>query len=207
MTDEELKTWLSTPCADSDIKPNSDGSEYIPIGIIENKLDKFDSWGTSNFKFQIFKTSNYWFASGSVELLVVNNKKSKTINGAVTYSIGRRDSNMDYEATVLSFCIANAAKKLGKQFGRHLNGRLEKGETAFPIILVDKRDTATDPDYAKVLEQLTNATTREDALEIREKSEYKYKLSSHPEAVNIINAKPLKNNNNGQNKENSVVGS
>lgn len=100
----------------------------------------------------------------------------------------------------------SAAKQLGAFFGLNLNRTLENLDF-IPTIQVDKRDSATDPDYAKVLEQLTNATTREEALEIREKSEYKYKLSSHPEAVNIINSKPLKNNNNGQNKESSIIGS
>lgn len=146
MTKEEYILWLDKPCSDDDIKANGDGSKFIPIGIIETKLDKFDSWDTTNFKTQIFKTSKFWFASGSVELIVCYAGMRRTMTGAATYPISSKDNNMDYEATILSYCISNAAKKLGKQFGRHLNGRLEKGETAISVIQVEKFEDIPDID-------------------------------------------------------------
>ncbi len=48
-----------------------------------------------------------------------------------------QDTNQDYSATALSFCIANAAKKLGNRFGRSLNGRLTKGDV-LPVIQTEK---------------------------------------------------------------------
>lgn len=154
----EFKAWLATECPTDEIRyldeEKKEGA-YIPIGIIEEKLDKFDEWGTENFVFSLDRTGNIWFASGSVSLYVVIRDDApngepdhckRVVNGAVTFPISSKDENMDFAGTVLSLCIANASKKLGKQFGRHLNGRLDTGEhmPTIDMTFERERDSALD---------------------------------------------------------------
>jgi hypothetical protein len=130
-----IKEWLDTPCKDEELSYIKDGDRdiaYIPIGIIERILDEKFEWDTSDFKFSIAKTGSFWFATGSV-LLTVRNSGSyiRSITGAATIRISSKDENMHYEATVLSLAISNAASRLGRRFGRHLNDRMVTGETSF----------------------------------------------------------------------------
>lgn len=179
-----VKEWLATPCTEDEVATLDDGAEYIPIGILEGILDDAPSpvewWGTEGFRFSIFKTASYWFASGSVELVLMFNDGSKrSMQGACTMNISSADTNMDYEATILSFCVANAAKKLGKRFGRHLNGRMEKGETAVkltpsPEALQTEEEISNS--FAKVKEYLQAIVHQKDAEEYLNKTEFRYNV-------------------------------
>jgi hypothetical protein len=139
-----LKEWLDTPCKESEIAYLDENRTiaYIPIGIIEKILDDvrdFDcEWSTTNFRATAFKSVNTTFVSGSIELLITMFKEHGEVRiisrvGAATLPIYTKDDNQDYEGTILSLALSNAAKKLGRRFGRHLNGRMEAGETAIQI--------------------------------------------------------------------------
>lgn len=196
---KSLKEWLSQPCKESDVRylqPDSKDPDkraaYIPIGIIENTLDEFDSWDTYNFSGGIVKAGNFWFYDASVLLEVKFKAKVIKRTGAVTFQISSQDSNMDFAATALSFCIANAAKKLGKKFGRHLNGRLNTGETGLPIINVDKvheHDDLNNAAYEELLVKLNGFEYKEDAEAYLKTTDWKYYVP----AKNVINLKPNKN--------------
>lgn len=166
------------------------GAEYIPIGKIEQDLDEFsgNEWGTSGFKFQMIRNGNYWFADASVVL----NVKGREMVGAVTFPISSRDDNMDYSGTALSFCIANAAKKLGIKFGRGLNGRLSKGETGVPIVQVkediDHADEKTDQEFEDLKLKLSSFEFYEDAKEYLDTTSFKHTM----EAKIIVNNKKRK---------------
>lgn len=166
----DVEAWLKLPCDPSEIKKTPDGAEYIPIGIIEEKLDTFDVWTTSNENFEIVRASNFYIATGSVELTVsyIKGKDRLTITrvGACSMVVSSRDSNTDFEGTVLSYCLSNAAKKLGKQFGRHLNGRLDKGETSgLPTIQYQTgKDDKDDKEWEDFKVQLQNFPNKVDAL-------------------------------------------
>jgi hypothetical protein len=143
-----LKEWLDTPCKESEIAYLDENRTiaYIPIGIIESIWDEinflepkpFFVWSMNNFKFNTFKSVNTTFASGSVEIEVSmihstgTSPVMKRIGGA-TIPIFTKDENQDYEGTILSLAVSNASKKFGRRFGRHLNGRMEVGETAIQI--------------------------------------------------------------------------
>jgi hypothetical protein len=146
-----IREWLNEAPPPEIIAKLKDGDrevEYIPIGQVENMLDEAFDWHTENFKFQIVKTGNYWFATGSIQLRISASpipnlpfpviKWERLLTGAATIIISSKDDNMHYESTVLSLATANAAQKLGKRFGRELNGRMEVGETSF----VNKTDEA-----------------------------------------------------------------
>jgi hypothetical protein len=110
---------------------NYDGSEFIPILIIERLLTELDAgWGTENFKFRILSFENKTYISSSVELVISYGGKTRRLVGAASYELTTREG-MDAltlenaEPTSLSESIKNAAKKLGKRFGSELNGRYD----------------------------------------------------------------------------------
>lgn len=194
---EDLKKWLSDPCKESDVrylepenKKEEDRAAYIPIGIIENTLDEFDSWDTYDFKGLIYKASNYWFYDASVILEVTHSGIKIRKSGAVTFPISSQDTNMDFSATALSYCIANAAKKLGKKFGRHLNGRLNKGETGLPIIKIQKKfePETINAEYEELVLKLNDFEFKEEAEEFLNTTSFKWYLP----AKTLVNSKPNK---------------
>lgn len=135
-----LKEWLDTPCKEDEVAclDAEKTIEYIPIGIVEKILDEAGYWGTSDFKFSTYKSVNTTFASGSIVLTIGwYNPNGDLLEwkrvGAATIPIFTTDENKDYEGTVLSLALSNAAKKFGRRLGRHLNGRMEVGETAIQI--------------------------------------------------------------------------
>lgn len=199
---KDIKKWLETPCPQTEIRyvdeENKKGA-YIPIGIVEQNLDEFDEWGTEDFVAYMQKVERKWMASGSVKLYIVQDGKKVTRHGAASFVIHGNTDNEDFEATLLSFCITNAAKKLGKRFGRHLNGRLEKGEPAPTIDLKAQRllDEAIDrvneagsedeiknlfdnifPQYQKIREFIVAVSNRKHILKIKESQNANHELSN-----------------------------
>lgn len=165
------------------------GAEYIPIGQIEQELDEYsgNDWGTYDFKFQMLKNGSYWFADASVIL----NVGGRAMVGAVTFPISSRDENMDYSGTALSFCIANAAKKLGIRFGRGLNGRLDKGETAVPIKQLKSEFEANekaDQEFEELKKSLAEYEYYEEAKDHLDRTSFKHTM----EAKIIVNNKKRK---------------
>lgn len=170
------------------VKKLPDGAEYIPIGQIEQTLDElFEDWSTGDFKFQVLKAGNFWFADASCILYVGN----RHMQGAVTFQISSKDNNMDFSATALSFCISNAAKRLGIRFGRALNGRIDAGETSIPVIQTKE---AIDINVNEELEWLSfkqiidGIEFKEDAQIFLDTTTYRLTVA----AKNIVNSKPTK---------------
>lgn len=193
----DIKKWLEEPCEEIYIRylDPQKTIAYLPIGIIEQYLDNFRSWGASNFHFTIHKASNHWFASGSVSLEVEYEHDGKDIKrslpGGMTMTIGSTDENTDYEATILSYCISNAAKKLGRRFGRHLNGRLDIGETGLPVIQLKEpleQDDKIKMEYMEVEKKLKSFKYQQPAQEYLETTSFKMYIP----AKQIVNSKPVK---------------
>lgn len=190
------KEWLDTPPPIDEVRTLDNGAEFIPIGIVERLLDEYSeiegvgSWGTSDFKFQIVKTGHVWLADASCLLLIDG---EEPMQGAVTWQISSNDDNMDYSATALSFCIANAAKKKGIRFGRALNGRMDKGETSIPgtqaKVNVDA-DKKADAEFTELTKSLLGFAYREDASEYLATTDFRFSI----EAKKLIEVLPLKNN-------------
>lgn len=159
------------------VAKNIDGSEYIPIGPIEMILDKlYVRWGTHQWKFvPPFELFGRLFISGSV--ILETKEVSKDIElmvGAKTMEVLASDLNTDYEATLLSMCIANAAKRKGVVFGRALNNRLVVGEnvsTRLPDkqvkadIKKEKMAQENDEAFTKAKEAILSAKDKIEATE------------------------------------------
>lgn len=130
-TTSQLLDWLNYPPAEEEISKNLDGSEFIPIGIVENKLTRLDPfWGTENFRFQLIQgASGCMFADGSLELVVTYGGRTRRLVGAATLLVPADTEfdnpvvNSNFGATVKSECIKNSAKGCGRSFGSALNER------------------------------------------------------------------------------------
>lgn len=111
--------------------PLGSGIFHIPIKHIKRLLhEKFNKWGTSNFKVQYIQRGHDFIISGSVELnleiAVFNGVETYTFIGANSFKIGTEQAEGDsenYEAVLLANCIKNGAKNCGNLFGQNLNTR------------------------------------------------------------------------------------
>lgn len=124
MTKQE---WLELECPESDLRHNKDGSAFIPIKKVKEKLNFLGTWHTHTFDFKLLFLGKTAYASASLILDIgyytgvsVNNYVRKRITGASTFRISP-GGNEQFEATALAECIKNAAKNLGPQFGFNLN--------------------------------------------------------------------------------------
>lgn len=174
-------------------KKNSDGSLYIPIGLVENKLDEVygaGGWGVSDFKLDMSSDRN-----GNIMLVhghaLVMFKDELPMIGAHSLTVNPLDANTNYAATVLSYCIANAAKKKGIVFGRGLNGRLEVGETASVLPVIQLRNSAQSSDeidrlFEDVKTKMKKAKTKQAAEKIMKEAGFS---GLNPELKQILDTK------------------
>lgn len=146
----------------SEIKtnPQANNSEYIPIGIIETKLDNIFAglWQTKNFRWQVVANE----VVGSIELHVFHPVIKEWItregSGSVMIQMVKGSSVNDVSSKIKntlvkdfphlkSECIKNAAKSLGPAFGRALN-RIT--DDYMPIS--ESIENANTPQFLKALE-------------------------------------------------------
>lgn len=139
-----MMDWLNSEPPAEEIMTNDDGSQYIPIGIIENLLTQYSNskWSTTNFKWNFLQQATTLFISGSVEIVIHIFGFPRHLTGAATITDFAYAGNQDYIATVLSEATKNAAKKLGVRFGKNLNGRSEKRTNG----LTEKKSVKLKPD-------------------------------------------------------------
>lgn len=115
-----------------------DGFDTIPIGVLENELDEvyLGLWKTEHFTHQVVANE----IVGSIHLSVFDPQARTWITrigaGAVTIRQKKDSKLTDIDskiktALIMDFpklyamCIKNAAKTLGKRFGRDLNRKFE----------------------------------------------------------------------------------
>lgn len=132
----QKEKWLNANPEEDELKETNNGVYIIPYEFIEDKLDYLSNfqWGTSNFSHFFTMINNNEAISASISLIVYDSVHDCTrqLVGACTYSldfIRNIDSvaastgnfNEHYAATAKSLCIVNAAKHLGRTFGKYLN--------------------------------------------------------------------------------------
>lgn len=108
-------------------------TQYLPVSHIEATLDKyfFGRWSTKNFNFQLIANE----VVGTIELVVVhpytNEEIVRTGSASVQVRVSRDTGKKITNALVCdiphlkSECIKNAAKSLGKVFGRDIARKSE----------------------------------------------------------------------------------
>jgi hypothetical protein len=136
-----IKNFLAVPPPEEELKVNefAKNAKYLPISFIENKLDElfFGAWEIVDFKWQVVANE----ISGSLQLKVFHPVLqiwiSRTGTAAVQIQMISKKNGGDGDITnvrnkiintlekdfphLKSECIRNAAKSLGKAFGRDLN--------------------------------------------------------------------------------------
>jgi len=128
----KLPSWINEPPAEEEIMRNADGSEFIPIPLVERKLTKLDPlWSTQNFRFKMLVgVSGNALIDGSLELLLTYGGRKRSLVGAATILIPENvditdpANNTNYGAWLKSECTKNAVKPIGLAFGQGLNDRL-----------------------------------------------------------------------------------
>lgn len=160
---DKLK-WLLEQPQPEEIQDNTDGSQYLPIGIVETKLRQFDpAWSANNFTFLPISFYDGTYLNGSIEVTVSicfgdGGKYMKVMVGAATIKAEDYLPNTDWAATLKAECIKNAVKALGAQFGSELNGRVDVRKD----IVGNKQRPRADkivPD-ANILEQYREAVAK-----------------------------------------------
>jgi len=104
--------------------------QFIPIIKIKELLSQnFDFWGTSDFRWEYIMRGNEFFISATVTLNLLKHIEGTSHKwsfvGAATINILNPNPTMEvnenHTASVLSACIKNAAKNIGRFFGMYLN--------------------------------------------------------------------------------------
>lgn len=195
-----FQNLLATAPPKEEVKINkaAGNSNYLPISFIENKLDEAFSglWQTKNFRWQVIANE----IVGSIELgayhPVIGQWLWREGAGAVMIQQQKGSDITDISAKhkntlVKDFphlkaeCLKNAAKSLGKAFGRDLNRDFEDSYT--PI-----HDTAEAQNH---MAKIKRAKSTKDAVayvkeaglsQNVEVAEYLLKLCQLPEEVNYM---------------------
>lgn len=192
MTTRELINQSPEP---SEIKTSIfDGKEYkyLPIEVVERKLDTlFYYWNTSNLKTEtiVVGTSlvqtltlelNYAFRMGDYDVDIplqsgIANVQSLNKSGVSSCFIQKPTEVNMYSAMLYSEAIKNAAKKIGKAFGRDLNREdiqetyLQTELTPFEKKKVELLNiVSTNPNLPSKLEQDIRNCTTFDKLDVIE---------------------------------------
>lgn len=134
LTPEVTKVWLNSEPQEHEVIKQTNGSFTLPYIVIEDKLDFLTdyNWDTENFIHRYHMINDTEAISASILLVVRYPYVQRRITGACTYPISfLRDMdgtaeesgnyNEHYAATAKSLCIVNAAKCLGRTFGKYLN--------------------------------------------------------------------------------------
>lgn len=126
MNREQLKEFLDRDPIG--VKDNDDGSQYIDIVTIETHLDSLDLlWGTEDFKFRVITIGDFFYGSASVVVTINLLGQKRRLVGAATRLLAGDISHS--EPILLSECIKNGVKPMGKIFGKYLNERGEQQES------------------------------------------------------------------------------
>lgn len=140
---ESFNKRLNTPPPKEEIQENRDKSKYLPISFVQMTLDEmyFGLWETVGYEEKIIVNE----LVGKVELRVFHPviKQWITKTGVAANPIRLKSGSAvtDVESKIynalsqdaphlLSDCIKNAAKQLGKRFGRDLNRKFEDNYNA-----------------------------------------------------------------------------
>ena len=122
MTD--IRQWLQSE--PSEIATLPQGGNFIPIEVVENDLDTFDSWGTQNFHYSFFRDGYAKLCiAASIEVVVEYPENDRwvkrTFVGTCNFEIAAIMTAKHFLSTAKSECVKNACSDMGKKLGRGIN--------------------------------------------------------------------------------------
>lgn len=168
------------------VKTSEDGSyKFVPISQIQKKLDEVFG-GTWGWDLQ----REFWgrgYATGKGVLTYQHPVTGQMVSkGGTAGIVVTKQITMDYpklEAQVL----LNAAKKIGRAFGRDLNR--DKEDAPLPVIEVERMDEDVEGAMDGTANKLLDAATREEAQDILNESGFRFNAVFQK----IVANKPPKN--------------
>ncbi len=141
--------WLDQEPLPTDVKKNPDGSLYIPIERVEELLDELTDkcWGTVNYHQSLYMDEEQRqcvYASIELELTIQDEDReiNKVLVGSFNCRLDQYSPNPYWSGSVKSECVKNAAKDLGRRFGRYLN------ENFVPASNIPEEKPKSKPDKA-----------------------------------------------------------
>ena len=173
---DDLLVVLGSDPSPEEIRSNDEGYFFIPISIVQSKLDTVFGYWNCTFDKPIIEGK---FICGQGSLIVhfpdpISNTIDNVVHKSGTAAVARTgDLRLDYPK-LETMCILNAAKKLGRYFGRDLN---RDKEDILPSVQVDKNEDDVKEEYEKIKEQVEDSQSREGALAIIENSGFKWHIA------------------------------
>lgn len=122
MTD--IRQWLQSE--PTEIATLPEGGNFIPIEVIENELDTFDSWGTQNFHYHFYRDAYAKICiAASIEVVIeyMENDRwlKRTFVGTCNFDVASIYPIKHFLSTAKSECVKNACSDMGKRLGRGIN--------------------------------------------------------------------------------------
>jgi hypothetical protein len=155
ITSPQHKDWIKTK------KSEVTGTEYQfnDIELIEDLMDYFFQWNYRIVDTKIVSDKVGFSVTITVELLYWK----KVTEQYAVYGIASEYAANTKQLTLItpkaaSMAFKNAAKKIGKVFGKDLNRGIENNE--LPVVQVEKESKKTTKE--KVLEQISKCTTADE---------------------------------------------
>ena|ERR1700743_1306706 len=179
MTNEEYLALINQE--PTEVKAADDGDyDFQPISHIKNELDVVfgGDWSFDLDRETVGKGEAIAKGTLTYRHPVIGSYVWRSGTAAIVLEKGLRMDYPKLEAAVL----LNAAKKIGKRFGRDLN----KDREDAPVVV--ETQTEIDPELEAVTEQLNAATYREEAEDILRKSGFKF----HQQLKEIVASKQNK---------------
>lgn len=171
-----------------EVKENEDKSKYVAISTVQSTLDKLFGYYSWNFEKETFGRSQ---AIGK-GLLIVTFPNGAVITKSGTAGIELNNiMKLDYPR-LETMCMLNAAKKLGRRFGRELNRMSD--DAPLPVTQLREK-TNEDDEFAakdKIKAALIVAETREDCENIIGQSGMEWIFKNDMQVKEILKNKPSK---------------
>lgn len=155
---ERFMKALNTPPNDSEVMTNAHAgnTKYLPISYIEMALDEmfFGMWKTENFRFQVMVNeivgsidlhvkhpiTGEWIVRTGASATMIRQQKGATISEVDKKIHNALEMDMPHLKTD---CISNAAKSLGKMFGRDLNRKFTDAYKPLITSMAEKNGAVT----------------------------------------------------------------
>lgn len=139
----DVNAWLSQTPDESYVSPAPNGGKHIPIEALEQLLDDCtgQNWSTRDYHSNIYFDNGVAFCFGSIVLVLkyqINGQEViRTFVGASNFALQSILPLTDWNATLKSYCVKNAASDAGRKLGRELNKDL-------PVLQVEKTKKKAD---------------------------------------------------------------
>lgn len=180
VTAEQFSEILDADPLPEEIKQNDDGSLYLPISIVQNKMDKIfgHSWSWSFERETMGKTGATGVGTVHYTHPVTGQYIHRTGTAAINFEGQMRLDFPRLDAQT----FLNASKKIGRCFGRDLNRNIE--DAPAPKVMVES-NPEIDREFEDTKYRLLDIQDKSEAEKYLQSTSFKY----HTELKQIVSSK------------------